>query len=75
MDATAPQPPKPAKLLAFEDLREKGIRKSKAQVNRDVKAKVFPAPVRYGRSPAWIESEIDEWIAALVAKRDEKEAS
>jgi predicted DNA-binding transcriptional regulator AlpA len=75
VDATIPQAVKPVKLLAFEDLREKGIRKSKAQVNRDIKAKAFPAPVRYGRSPAWVEAEIDEWIVALVAKRDGKDAA
>lgn len=58
------------KLLSFEDLFEKGIRKSRAQINRDIKAGRFPRPVRLGKSPAWPETEIDEYIRSLIAARD-----
>ncbi|RLP78263.1 AlpA family phage regulatory protein [Xanthobacter tagetidis] len=31
----------------------------------------FPAPVSTGsRSPRWVDSEIDGWIASLIAERD-----
>jgi len=30
----------------------------------------FPAPVKRGRSSLWVESEIDAWIAELIAARD-----
>ncbi|MDO8862306.1 AlpA family transcriptional regulator [Haliea sp. E1-2-M8] len=33
--------------------------------------KTFPAPIKIGpRASAWLESEIDAWIAARVAERD-----
>jgi len=33
--------------------------------------KRFPAPVRIGvRAVAWVESEVDEWIAARIRERD-----
>jgi predicted DNA-binding transcriptional regulator AlpA len=58
------------RLLGWHDLRGKGILKSRAQINRDIRAGVFPRPVYPGRSPAWVEAEVDEHIAALIKKRD-----
>jgi len=38
-------------------------------------AKRFPAPVKIGaRSVAWVESEVDDWIAARIRERDSGEA-
>lgn len=36
--------------------------------------KSFPDPVRLGegRRVAWVETEVDEWIAAQIARREEK---
>jgi prophage regulatory protein len=33
----------------------------------------FPAPIKitdYGRAVAWLEQEVDDWMAARIAKRD-----
>lgn len=30
----------------------------------------FPKPVKLGASSAWVESEIDRWIAARISERD-----
>lgn len=30
----------------------------------------FPKPVKIGRASAWIESEVDAWIAERIAERD-----
>jgi prophage regulatory protein len=41
---------------------------SRSQVYAMVKDGTFPAPVNVGtRAVAWVESEIDEWVRALVS--------
>ncbi|WP_343661114.1 AlpA family transcriptional regulator [Ralstonia sp.] len=30
----------------------------------------FPAPIKLGRASAWVESEVQEWIAERVRQRD-----
>jgi prophage regulatory protein len=36
-----------------------------------IKKKAFPRPVSLGaKSVGWVESEIDEWLAARIAERD-----
>lgn len=39
----------------------------------EIKAGRFPAPVKYGRSSRWLESEIETWIAARKTERDEQQ--
>jgi prophage regulatory protein len=59
------------KLLDRDGLKAKGIKYSKPQLWRLVKAKKFPAPIKIGEArSAWVESEIDAWIAAKIAERD-----
>lgn len=36
----------------------------------EIKAGRFPAPVKLGRSSRWVESEIDNYIAARIAERN-----
>jgi predicted DNA-binding transcriptional regulator AlpA len=60
------------KLLSREDLAAKGIRLNKATIWRKLKAGEFPRPIMVGNRHAWVEREIDEYIAGLVAKRDSK---
>jgi predicted DNA-binding transcriptional regulator AlpA len=36
----------------------------------EIKAGRFPAPVKLGRSSRWVESEIDNYIAAGIAERN-----
>jgi prophage regulatory protein len=58
--------------LRFANLREKGITFSRVHIGRLVKARQFPKPVPLGsNSVAWIEAEVDAWIASRVAARDE----
>ena len=62
-----------ARLLQFEDLRSKGITASRVTIWRWVRARKFPEPVKLGPvRNAWVEIEVDSFIAELVAERDEK---
>jgi prophage regulatory protein len=55
-------------LLSREELKRKGIPYSTAQLYRNVKNGLFPAPIRLGGNRvAWLEHELDAWIQALAA--------
>jgi prophage regulatory protein len=58
------------KLLDDDGLAEKGIPHGPVQRWRLIKAGKFPKPVKVGSRNAWLESEIDQWIADRVAERD-----
>ena len=60
------------KVLAYEDLKPaKGIGYSKCQIWRLEKSGEFPRRINLGANRvAWIEQEIDAWLAAKVAERD-----
>ena len=63
------------RLIDYEGLRLKGVNYSKVSLWRLEKRKLFPkriavGPMRY----AWIESELDEWIAGRIRARDEAAA-
>jgi prophage regulatory protein len=59
------------KLIPYSDLKEKkGIKYSRAHVSRLEKADKFPKHVNLGpQSIGWLESEVDDWIAAKAAER------
>jgi prophage regulatory protein len=61
------------KVLSFPELKSrKGVPYTRAHVRRLVGAGEFPAPVQL--SPhriCWVESEIDEWLKARIAARDQ----
>ena len=61
------------RLLGWEDLRAKGIKDSKSKIYRKLKhdPPLFPKPVYHGKSPDWIEHEMDWFIEWLMAQRDE----
>jgi prophage regulatory protein len=64
------------KLLDYADLRERGIKYSKAQLWRLSKAGKFPKPMKLSiNRNAWADTDIDEWIARLIAERDAVEAA
>jgi predicted DNA-binding transcriptional regulator AlpA len=65
-----------ARYLDYEDLRAKGIKWSKTTLWRKERAKPPQFPKRVPLSPsrvAWVESEIDAYMAGLIAKRDRAE--
>jgi prophage regulatory protein len=61
-------------LLTYDDLQAKGIRLSKVQLWRNERAGKFPRRVVISHQRiAWIESEIDEFVAARIAARPARE--
>lgn len=63
------------KLLDRNALREKGINYSAVQLWRLCKEGKFPKPIKLGEARnAWVESEIDDFIARKVAARDAEAA-
>ena len=59
------------RLIRFEDLRSKGISYSKTQLWRLEKRGQFPRRVAIGPGRhAWVESELDQFIADRIAARD-----
>jgi prophage regulatory protein len=61
------------KFLDWDDLRARGIKGSKTHINRLVREGLFPRPVKLGYSTkVWVESEIDEYQASVIAARDAK---
>ena len=62
--------PSTVRLLGWDDLRAKGIKDSKPTIYRKIKAGCFPRPVYPGKSPAWVEHEVDAHLLSLIARRD-----
>ena len=60
------------KVVRKKDLHTRiGLRRT--AVEELVKLGDFPRPIRVGkRAVAWLESEIDEWLRARAAERDDK---
>jgi prophage regulatory protein len=60
------------KLISYERLKpEKGIEYCRDHLRRKVRAGEFPKPIPVSdRRIAWIEAEVDEWLAARAAERD-----
>jgi prophage regulatory protein len=57
-------------LIAYEELASKGIDLSKVQLWRNERAGKFPRRVTISHQRvAWVESEIDQWIAQRIAAR------
>jgi prophage regulatory protein len=45
--------------------------KKRSSIYREIAAGIFPRPVRIGeRASAWVEPEIDAFIAQLISERD-----
>jgi prophage regulatory protein len=59
------------RLLSLVDLKSKGVGYSRAHIDRLVKARKFPRPIKLGENRnAWVEAEIDAWIEQRIADRD-----
>ena len=62
------------KLLTYGDIKALGIPQSLCQINRLIKGKKFPKPIRMGGKtsrPLWPESEVREWLDKKLAERGE----
>jgi prophage regulatory protein len=58
------------RLIGEDELRKKGIKYSRSQRARLMRAGKFPKPVKgVAKANAWVESEIDALIAARIAER------
>ena len=58
-------------LLDYAGLKKKGVPYCEFHLRRLEKQKKFPQRVKLNaHRNAWVESEIDKWIAAHVAERD-----
>jgi len=63
------------RLLTFGQLKERGIPWCRDHLRRKAKAGEFPAPIPVSdKRIAWVESEIDAWMAARAAERVQKAA-
>jgi prophage regulatory protein len=50
---------------------QKRVPRSRSRIYEDMAKGEFPRPVKLGpRSVAWLESDIDAWLAARVAERE-----
>jgi prophage regulatory protein len=59
------------KLLDDDGLKAKGVTYTKVHLWRLVKAGKFPPPIKIGNGRnAWVDHEIDQWIAERIAERD-----
>jgi predicted DNA-binding transcriptional regulator AlpA len=63
---------KPIKLLRYCDLKDtRGITYSRRHLRRLEDTRKFPMRRMIGpKTPAWVESEVDGYLAAIVASRD-----
>ena len=61
------------RLLRFEELTSR-TGHSRSRLYREIKEGKFPKPVKVGSNAvAWLESEVEEWIADRIAARDRAE--
>jgi prophage regulatory protein len=58
------------RLLGYDDLIARGLRFSKPYLWKLERAGRFPKRVSGGRRLAWIESEIDDYLRAMITQRD-----
>jgi prophage regulatory protein len=60
------------RLLTFPQVQAKGVPWCRDHLRRKAKAGEFPAPIPLSDSRiAWLESEVDAWIEARAAERDQ----
>ncbi len=66
--AAPPQNINDARLLPIEEVIAR-CAKGRTAIYAGVKAGTFPLPAKDGRSSRWLSTEIDAWIAAVMASR------
>lgn len=68
METPLPDPKQPDKPV-IKGVRDR-VGMHPSTIYAEMKAGRFPLPVKLGRSSRWVESEIDEYIAARMRERD-----
>jgi prophage regulatory protein len=60
------------RVLSFNQLKpEKGVGFCRVHLDRLIRAGKFPKPIRLGPNRvAWVETEVDEWLAERISQRD-----
>jgi len=71
-DKTAPSPTV-TRLMTLSDVLA-SVSLSQATVYRMIAAGEFPRPVKVGTASRWLSSEIEAWIDALAAGRQQRAA-
>lgn len=56
-------------LLTFAQVSAK-VALRRTSIYAGIAAGTFPKPIKSGTRSLWVESEIDQWIADLIAARD-----
>jgi prophage regulatory protein len=57
-------------ILRLPEVRQRTGR-SRSRIYADAQAGKFPKPINIGpRAIGWIQSEVDDWIAARIAERE-----
>jgi prophage regulatory protein len=60
------------KVLAFKDLREKGIPFCRQYIHKLVRQGDFPQPIKLGsKTNGWVETEINQYIEERLSRRAE----
>jgi prophage regulatory protein len=69
---TSEHPRRSLRLLSYDDLRTmKGIKFSRQWIRELIKLGKFPKPINSGAATTdFLESEVDEYLEALIAARD-----
>lgn len=73
MDARTPKKPVAGALILERLPQVKDRTKlGRSEIYRRIAAGKFPAPIKLGiRASAWVSTEIDDWIAKMIAERDQ----
>lgn len=63
-------------LLSADDLRDLGVRHSRVQLWKLIKAGLFPKPIKISENRrAWIQQEVLDWITQRAAERTPDQAA
>ena len=66
--------PEPDRLLTARDVIAR-VAIGRTRLYEMISRGEFPAPLKLGKSSRWKASAVDEWIAALGATQDDREAA
>jgi prophage regulatory protein len=63
------------RLITFPELKQRGLRWTRDHLRLKCDRNEFPKPIALSpRRIAWVEREVDQWIADRIAERDQQGA-